>query len=610
MNAQHIFASRFLALAGFCLAFLFAYNSYAGGQVIAWGYNLHDQCDVPAEALSGVTNIAGGETYSLALKDGKVIAWGASDYVPAEALSGVSAIACRTLHNLALKDGKVIAWGTNADGQCDVPAEALSGVSAIACGALQSLALKDGKVIVWGTNNYGQCNVPAEALSNVSAIACGEIQSLALKDGKVIAWGATNYVPAEALSGVSAIACGGYHNLALKDGKVIAWGYNNDYGQCDVPAEALSGVSAIAGGRYYSLALKNGKVIAWGYDLHNQCDVPVLGQNGVVAIAAGDWHILALKAKPLKVYNDFDGDCKTDLAIYYPASGQWWVYLSGSRVFTNVITWGSENCLPAPGDYDGDGKTDFMVFDSTTGNWYGKLSGGMEGEANFGQPGTWPVPADYDGDRVTDLGVYDPFTGVWSIYSLSNGFGSCTWGHLGYIGPWDSSHTYTILPMPFDYNQDGVDDLCYYYRGQSMEDSGWSIFYVGIGGQYYTWGSTGSLPAPGKYSEQSDESAYTDGLCVYKITTTTWCIPYRTAFNEGVYGKTLPVPAGDYDGNGFDDNTVYNYVTGEWTIIYNTGPVDVDGRTQVSGFFGGPTAVPANIYSTIYALARYSPKPW
>ena len=89
-----------------------------------------------------------------------------------------------------------------------------------------------------------------------------------------------------------------------------------------------------------------------------------------------------------------------------------------------------------------------------------------------------------------------------------------------------------------------------------------------------------------------------------------WDIPYRAAFYMGVYGETLPVPAGDYDGNGFDDNAVYNYVTGEWTIVLNTGRADVVGRTQVNGGFGGPDAVPANIYSTIYALARYSPKPW
>ena len=333
----------------------------------------------------------------------------------------------------------------------------------------------------------------------------------------------------------------------------------------------------------------------------------------IYAMALSLWNVQPAGAETRKVCNDFDGDGRTDPAIYYPASGQWWVLLIGSGTLKNVTTWGGKNCLPAPGDYDGDGKTDFMVFDSTTGNWYGKLSDGREGEANFGQPGTWPVPADYDGDRFTDPGVYDPLTGIWTILSLEKGWvRSIKWGYLGDFRSWENPQTYTVLPMPFDYNQDGVDDLGYYYRGWSMEDSGWSILYlpIGIGDKYCTWGSSGSLPAPGKYQEKPNASLYADGLCVYKITTAEWAIPYRHAFYMGVYGKTLPVPAGDYDGNGFDDNATYNYVTGEWTIIYNTGGADVDGRTQVSGGFGGSTAVPANIYSTIYALARYSPKPW
>jgi hypothetical protein len=331
----------------------------------------------------------------------------------------------------------------------------------------------------------------------------------------------------------------------------------------------------------------------------------------IYALVLSLWNVQPSEAENRKVCNDFDGDGKTDVAIYYPVSGLWQVFLSDSLTVTNVITWGGKNCLPAPGDYNGDGKTDFMVFDSATGNWYGKLSDGREGEANFGQPGAWPVSADYDGDRVTDLGVYDPLTGVWSVFSLSKGFGSGKWGYLGDFRDWENPQTYTVLPMPFDYNQDGVDDLGYYYRGTSMPTSGGSILYVGTGiSEDYIWGSSGSLPAPGYYQLRPADSLYPNGLCAYKITTAEWDIPYRAAFYMGIYGKTLPVPAGDYDGNGFDDNAVYNYVTGDWTITFNTGRADVVGREQVSGNFGGPTAVPANIYSTIYALARYSPKPW
>lgn len=194
---------------------------------------------------------------------------------------------------------------------------------------------------------------------------------------------------------------------------------------------------------------------------------------------------------------------------------------------------------------------------------------------------------------------------VWTFKAIEQGQVEIS---MNYVRPWDNPQTFTVLPMPFDYNQDGVDDLGYYYRGTNMPTSGWSILYVGAGTDYYVWGSSGSLPAPGNYRSQTFDVPR--GICIYKVTTTDWFVPYLDLFKLGTYGQTLPVPAGDYDGNGYDDNAVYNYVTGEWTIIYNTGGGNAVGREQVSGIFGGPGAVPANIYSTIYALARYSPKPW
>ena len=331
----------------------------------------------------------------------------------------------------------------------------------------------------------------------------------------------------------------------------------------------------------------------------------------ICMLAIGLWGAQSPADENLKVSNDFDGDGKTDIAIYYLSSGLWQVRLSGSATVTSV-TVGGGNYLPAPGDYDGDGKADYVVFDSTTATWWGKFSTGGEGMGGFGQPGTWPVPADYDGDRITDLGVYAPLTGIWYVSSISKGWtGSVKWGYLGDFRPWENPQTYTVLPMPFDYNQDGVDDLGYYYRGTSMPTSGGSILYIGSGrSEDYTWGSSGSLPAPGNYSLLPAGSSYPHGLCAYKISTAEWAMPYRSAFYAGVYGQTLPVGAGDYDGNGYDDNALYNYVTGQWTIIFNTGSVDVDDREQVSGSFGGAGAIPANLYSTIYKLARYSPKPW
>lgn len=331
-------------------------------------------------------------------------------------------------------------------------------------------------------------------------------------------------------------------------------------------------------------------------------------------LAISLWCAEPSEAVPRKVCNDFDGDGRTDPAVYYKASGAWLIFQT-STLTVRTELFGSGNCLPAPGDFDGDGKTDLVLFDSATAMWYGRLSSGGEASGQFGQPGDWPTPADFDGDGKTDLCVYTPRTGFWTAYlSKSKVLGSVQWGYLGDFRSWENPQTYTVLPMPFDYNQDGVDDLGYYYRGLSMASSGWSLLYVGGGTEYYNWGSSGSLPAPGKCQVKMADAPY--GICVYKIKaqdpakSAEWSIPYRNAFYMGVYGQTLPVPAGDYDGNGFDDNAVYNYNTGLWTVVLNTGGAEVEDRVRVDLQLGGPGAVPANIYSTIYALARYSPKPW
>lgn len=86
----------------------------------------------PFEPLTGVTAIAAGNAFSLALlADGSVWAWGANTHnvlgvtggarpsaSPVPGLSDVTAIAAGEYHALALKsDGTVWAWGRNINGQ-------------------------------------------------------------------------------------------------------------------------------------------------------------------------------------------------------------------------------------------------------------------------------------------------------------------------------------------------------------------------------------------------------------------------------------------------------------------------------------------------------------
>ena len=240
-----------------------------GGRAWAWGQNTSGQTNVPVAAQSGVSQVAGGGTFSLALKSGGVIGWGAGAVVtnaPTSVTSDVTQIAAGENHALALKSGGVIAWGTNTYGQCDVPDELTNGVSAVSAGGYYSLALKAGGVQVFGiaaTNEYayGIHDVPAEALSGVSAISAGRWHALALKNGGVIAWGAPFYdatnVPPEATSGVTNIAAGDLFSIALKtNGTVVVWGAadtNFGFGLLPVPNFASNGISQIAAGAGHCL---------------------------------------------------------------------------------------------------------------------------------------------------------------------------------------------------------------------------------------------------------------------------------------------------------------------------------------------------------------------
>ena len=120
---------------GAAMALVGGRAAYAYGNVACWGNNGNGQCSTPA-GLASVTQIAGGELHTIALKS----------------------------------DGTVACWGWNNSGQCSTPA-GLASVTQIAGGAYHTIALKsDGTVACWGYYDFGQCNTPA-GLASVTQIA-------------------------------------------------------------------------------------------------------------------------------------------------------------------------------------------------------------------------------------------------------------------------------------------------------------------------------------------------------------------------------------------------------------------------------------------------------
>jgi hypothetical protein len=78
-----------------------------------------------------------------------------------------------------------------------------------------------------------------------------------------------------------------------------------------------------------------------------------------------------------------------------------------------------------PGDYDGNGVTDIAVWRPQNGYWYVK---NIKNE-QWGAAGDVPVSADYNGDAISDLAVWRPSIGYWFIKNYFN----ILWGMAGDI---------------------------------------------------------------------------------------------------------------------------------------------------------------------------------
>jgi hypothetical protein len=221
---------------------------------------------------------------------------------------------------------------------------------------------------------------------------------------------------------------------------------------------------------------------------------------------------------------DFTGDGKADIAIWRPASGEWFILRSENSSFYSV-PFGTSGDIPAPADFDADGKADTAVFRPSESTWYVSRSSGGTTIQQFGAAGDVPVAADYDGDGRADIAIYRPSLGQWWLNRSTAGVIVFAFGGA------------TDRLVPGDYTGDGKADVAL-WRPSTGE---WFIL-RSEDVSYYSapFGISTDIPAPGDY----DGDGRFD-TTVFRPSNATWFAQRSTAGTLIVqfgFGSDIPVP--------------------------------------------------------------------
>lgn len=192
------------------------------------------------------------------------------------------------------------------------------------------------------------------------------------------------------------------------------------------------------------------------------------------------------------IIDDYDGDGKADVAVYREGATagaqSFWFYRPSASPTVNFHTlpWGIRGDFVAPGDYDGDGTTDICIYRpliNGTGQFIlNRSSDGTIEFVNWGLGTDQINPGDYDGDGKTDFMVTRNVNGgiLWYLLTRTGTMSTQQFGTF--------STDYTAQG---DYDGDGKTDIAVWRNAAS------GFFYVqrsSAGFQAFQWGLQGDYP--------------------------------------------------------------------------------------------------------------------
>lgn len=269
---------------------------------------------------------------------------------------------------------------------------------------------------------------------------------------------------------------------------------------------------------------------------------------------------------------DFDGDRRTDYAVFRLSTNTWFVNRSSDNSFF-AVPFGMTGDVFTPGDYDGDGRTDISVWRPSNGVFYVLRSSDNTVQFyQFGLNGDEPAARDYDGDGRTDFAVVRR-TGGQMIWYINN----------------SANNTFRIqqfglssdVVVPGDYDGDGRFDLAV-FRG-SGDNTPATFFVLRSTGGLTTqqWGVGSDLVVTGDY----DGDGRTDFAVLRTGSQYQWFVLFSgggsSVYNLGT--KPHLSTQGDYNGDGRTDVSVWDPVTGIFYVLQTNNGVVTQRRFGMNG---------------------------